>query len=135
MEAVMFMHDTALQRYGGVPGVKHPGLLDSALARPLNKLAYEPAGSFDLMDLASAYAFGISRNHPFNDANKRTAWLCCALFLKTNDITLSAPETDIIERTVQLAQGTLSEQDFAAWLRTVTAPASAATPSTATPPK
>ena len=132
-EAVVFLHDAALAAYGGIPGIKHPGLLDSALARPLNKAAYEPPGSFDLLDLAAAYAFGISSNHPFNDANKRTAFSSCALFLAVNGVGITAPDTEIIEQMVALAQGALSEQAFAAWLRTVTAPEAAATPSTATP--
>ena len=119
----MFLHDAALAAYGGIPGVKHPGLLDSALARPLNKAAYEPPGSFDLLDLAAASAFGTSRNHPFNDANKRTAFSSCALFLAVNGMAVTAPDGDSIERMVELAQDTLSEQAFAAWLRTVTAPA------------
>ena len=122
-EAVMFLHDAALAAYGGIPGLKHPGLLDSALARPLNKAAYEPPGSFGLLDLAAAHAFGIARNHPFNDANKRTAFSSCALFLALNGMGVAAPEAEVVEQIVALAQGTLSEAAFAAWLRTVTVPA------------
>ena len=68
-----FLHDQALQDYGGVPGLRDEGLLLSALARPVNKLAYAEPGSLDLFDLAAAYAFGLAANHAFHDGNKRTA--------------------------------------------------------------
>lgn len=129
----MAAHDKALAAYGGIPGVKQPGLLESALARPLNKMAYEPDGSFDLLDLAAAYAFGIARNHPFNDANKRTAWSSCVAFLRLNGLAVTAPDDAVTEQVVLLAQGALSEDAFAAWLRTVTVPVAAAPPTTATP--
>ena len=73
-DAVLFLHDQALREYGGLQGVKDEGLLHSALARAIDKLAYAGASAPDLFDLASAYAFGIASNHPFCDANKRTAW-------------------------------------------------------------
>ena len=79
-DVVLFVHDQALREYGGVQGLKDEGLLHSALGRPVNKLAYAEPGLFDL---AAAYAYGLASNHAFNDANKRTAWACCVLFLES----------------------------------------------------
>jgi death-on-curing protein len=116
-DVVAFLHDQALREYGGVQGVKDAGLLESALGRPLNKLAYAKTKRPDLYDLAAAYAYGIASNHAFNDANKRTAWACCALFLKINDITLRLGAAEVVEQMVGLVEGTISETRFAAWLR------------------
>ncbi len=116
-DAVLFVHDQALREYGGVHGLKDEGLLHSALGRPVNKLAYAEPGSLDLFDLAAAYAFGLASNHAFNDANKRTAWACCVLFLKVNGVELDAPAAVVIERMPLLAAGRLDEAGFAAWLR------------------
>ena len=77
------VHERQLAEHGGLGGVKDEGLLDSAIARPLNKHAY---GESDLSALAAAYAFGIARNHPFNDGNKRTAWVMARLFLRLNGV-------------------------------------------------
>jgi death-on-curing protein len=119
MDAVTFLHDHALREYGGIQGIKDQVLLESALARPVNKLAYADPESLDLFDLAAAYAYGIARNHAFNDANKRTAWSCCVLFLKINRIELEASVTIVIENMVNLARDALHEVDFAAWLRSI----------------
>ena len=116
-DAVLFVHDQALREYGGVQGLKDEGLLHSALGRPVNKLAYAEPGSLDLFDLAAAYAFSLASNHAFNDANKRTAWACCVLFLKVNGVELDAPATIVVERMPLLAAGRLDEAGFAAWLR------------------
>lgn len=134
ISAVLVLHSASLRDYGGVPGIKDQGLLESALGRPLNKAAYAADDEIDLFELAAAYAYGIARNHAFNDANKRTAWACCVLFLKRNRVVLKSQTEQNVDQMLALAQGNLSEQDFAAWLRTVTAPAPAATPPTATPP-
>ncbi|RKK01410.1 type II toxin-antitoxin system death-on-curing family toxin [Pseudoroseomonas wenyumeiae] len=116
-DAVAFLHDWALREYGGAQGIKDPDLLESALGRPLNKLAYAGPEGVDLYDLAAAYAYGIARNHAFNDANKRTAWSCCVLFLKVNGIALRIEAAKVVEQMVALAQGHVEEADFAAWLR------------------
>jgi death-on-curing protein len=116
-DAVAFLHDWALREYGGAQGIKNLGLLESALGRPRNKLAYAGPEGVDLYDLAAAYAYGIARNHAFNDANKRTAWSCCVLFLKVNGIALRIEAAEVVEQMVALAQGHVSEADFAAWLR------------------
>ena len=116
-DVVLFVHDQALREYGGVQGLKDEGLLHSALGRPVNKLAYAEPDSLDLFDLAAAYAFGLASNHAFNDADKRTAWACCVLFLKMNGVELDAPAAVVVERMPLLAAGRLDEAGFAAWLR------------------
>ncbi len=116
-DVVLFVHDQALREYGGVHGLKDEGLLHSALGRPVNKLAYAEPNSLDLFDLAAAYAYGLASNHAFNDANKRTAWACCVLFLKVNGIELDTPAAVVVERMPLLAAGQLGEAGFAAWLR------------------
>ncbi len=116
-DVVLFLHDQALREYGGVHGLKDEGLLHSALGRPVNKLAYAEPGSIDLFDLAAAYAYGLASNHAFNDANKRTAWACCVLFLKLNGVELDIPAAIVVERMPLLAAGQLGEAGFAAWLR------------------
>jgi len=116
-DVMLFVHDQALREYGGVHGLKDEGLLHSALGRPINKLAYAEPGSLDLFDLAAAYAYGLASNQPFNDANKRTAWACCVLFLKVNGIELDVPAAIVVERMPLLAAGRLDEAGFAVWLR------------------
>jgi death-on-curing protein len=116
-DVVLFVHDQALREYGGVQGLKDEGLLHSALGRPVNKLAYAEPGSLDLFDLAAAYAYGLASNHAFNDANKRTAWACCVLFLKVNGVELDAPAAVVVELMSLLAAGRLDEAGFTTWLR------------------
>ena len=116
-DVVLFVHDQALREYGGVQGLKDEGLLHSALGRPVDKLAYAKPGSLDLFDPAAAYAFGLASSHAINDANKRTAWACCVLFLKVNGVELDAPAAAVVERMPLLAAGRLDEAGFAAWLR------------------
>lgn len=116
-DVVLFLHDQALREYGGIQGVKDEGLLHSALGRPLNKLAYADPSSLDLFDLAAAYAYGLASDHAFNDANKRTAWGCCVLFLKINEINLDVAAPMIVEQMVRLVEGQLDEAAFATWLR------------------
>lgn len=108
------VHDRQLAEHGGLAGVKDEGLLESAMGRPLNKYGY---GETDLCVLASAYAFGIARNHPFNDGNKRTAWVMARLFLKLNRVPIAFDKADAIRTMLALAAGELSEEAFAAWLR------------------
>lgn len=116
-DTVSFLHEQALREYGGYPGVRDEVLLESALARPVNKCAYAEPGDLDLFDLAAAYAFGIARSHPFNDANKRAAWASTVLFLRINGIRLQRPFAEAVERLVSLAAGEIDEADFAAWMR------------------
>ena len=118
-DVVLFLHDQALREYGGIYGVKDEGLLDSALGRPLNKLAHADPPAPDLFDLAAAYAFGIASNHAFNDGNKRTAWGCCVLFLKANGRNLRVATPDVVEQVVALVERRVDEVAFAVWLRAV----------------
>jgi death-on-curing protein len=122
LDAVLSLHDKALMAYAGLPGIRDEGLLLSALARAENKLAYSEPGSVDIVDLAAAYAFGIASNHPFNDANKRTAWASCVLFLKANGVELGVLPDIVLEKTVELASRQIDEPAFAAWLRTIAHP-------------
>lgn len=117
-DVVLFLHDQALREYGGMQGVRDDRLLQSALGRPVNKLAYAEPGTLDLSDLAAAYAYGIASNHAFNDANKRTGWACCALFLKINGIDVAVGAIEVVDRMLLLVEGRLDEADFAEWLRT-----------------
>jgi len=110
---VLAIHDRQLAEFGGGAGVRDAGLLESALARPQNKHAN---GDEDLCALAVAYAFGIARNHPFIDGNKRTAWVSARTFLALNGWSLKPDRKDAVECMVQLAEGSLDEAAFAAWL-------------------
>jgi death-on-curing protein len=112
---VLAVHEAQLAEHGGLVGIRDEGLLASALARPLNLHAYgdEP----DPAALAAAYAFGISRNHPFLDGNKRTAFVVMELFLNLNGWSLKAKDADCISSMEALACGKLDENAFAEWLR------------------
>lgn len=116
-DAVLFMHDQALKEYGGTHGLKNENLLHSALARAENRWHYTEAPRPDTATLAAAYAYDIARNHPFNDANKRTAWSCCVLFLRLNGTRVQVSAPDAVEAVVALAAGAIQEDAFAAWLR------------------
>ena len=113
------VHNEQLAEHGGSAGVRDAGLLESALARPQNLLAY---GEPDVYDLAAAYGYGIARNHPFIDGNKRTAFVAVELFLCLNGHTLTATDVDCVITMLALAAGELSEEAFARWLRANTAP-------------
>jgi death-on-curing protein len=109
---VLAIHDRQLAEHGGTGGVRDEGLLESALARH----AYgDPAP--DLSDLAAALAYGLARNHPFLDGNKRTAAVACETFLELNGAVLEADDLELYPVYLALAEGKLSERDFAAWLR------------------
>lgn len=108
------VHDRQLAEHGGLAGVKDAGLLDSAIARPVQKHSY---GEEDLCALGAAYAFGIARNHPFVDGNKRTAWVVARTFLALNDVALSFDKGDAVHTMVALAAGGLDEVGLTVWLR------------------
>ena len=116
-DAVLFMHDQALKEYGGTHGLKSEDLLHSALARAENRWHYAEVPPPDTAILAAAYAYGIARNHPFNDANKRTAWSCCVLFLRLNGTRVQVGAPEAVEAMVALASGAMEEDAFAVWLR------------------
>ena len=111
---VLAIHGLLITRYGGPAGVRDRGLLESALARPLNLRAYAKP---DLPALAAAYARGIVDNHPFVDGNKRTGFLAAATFLDRNGLELTAPEAEATRMTVELAASRVTEDDYAAWIR------------------
>ena len=110
------IHDRQLAEHGGTSGVRDEKLLESALARPQQLYAYgDPAP--DLADLAASLAYGIARNHPFIDGNKRTAAVACETFVILNDAVLEADNLELYPIYLALAEGKLREKDFAAWLR------------------
>lgn len=119
---VFGIHAKSLAAYGGAAGLRDEGLLLSALARPENLVAY---GDPDVFALAAACAFGIVRNHPFVDGNKRTGFLTAALFLELNGATLAASEAEATATMLAFAAGEVSEADFALWLRANCRPVSA----------
>lgn len=111
------IHDRQISEHGGTAGVRDETLLDSALARPQQLHAYgEPAP--DLADLAATLTYGIARNHPFVDGNKRSAIVCCEAFIELNSAELTADDREMFPVVLALAEGKLSEAEFAAWLRT-----------------
>lgn len=113
--ALLLLHDESLAEHGGAPGLRDEGLLDSALARPHNLVAY---GDPDLAALAAAYGVGLAKNHPFVDGNKRAAFLAVGLFLALNGHRLVASQAEATLTMLAVAAGDLSEDDFAAWIRT-----------------
>lgn len=113
---VLAIHDRQLAEHRGSSGVRDSGMLDSALARPQHKFAYG-GGDIDLPALVAAYAFGIARNHPFVDGNKRTAAVACETFLDLNGHTLTAEDADLYPVFLALAGGEMDEESLADWLR------------------
>ncbi|MBV9523000.1 MAG: type II toxin-antitoxin system death-on-curing family toxin [Alphaproteobacteria bacterium] len=116
---ILAIHEEHLAEHGGGAGVRDIGLLQSALARPINQAAY---GEPSVHDLAAAYAFGIARNHPFVDGNKRTAFVAATLFLLDHGLDLTASDAAAVTAMLHLAEGGMREEEFAAWLRDNTAP-------------
>lgn len=116
--AILLLHAEALAAHGGISGLRDPALLDSALARPVNQYLYNPAA--DLAQLAAAYGFGLAKNHPFADGNKRIAFIATALFVRSNGYRLISEPIDEIRTMLSLAAGELSEEELASWLRTHT---------------
>ena len=110
------VHERQLAEHGGGTGVRDEALLESALARPQQMYAYGDPPP-DLAALAASLAFGLARNHPFVDGNKRTAAVACELFLALNNTALQASNLELYPAYVALADGSLAEADFAAWLR------------------
>ena len=116
---VLAMHERLLAEHGGSAGLRDPGLLDSALARPRQLHAYGAPG---ISELPTAYAAGIIRNHPFVDGNKRTGFMCAWLFLAENGFRLIAREVEVVQVVTLLAASEIDEAAFAAWLRDNTEP-------------
>ncbi len=113
-DLVIAIHDRQLQRFGGPPGIRDAGALESALDRARNRWAYEEG---DLAQLAAAYAFGIARNHPFVDGNKRAALLSLVTFLGLNGIDFVADEAEAVVMIRDLAAGLVGEEGLTRWIR------------------
>ncbi len=109
------VHLEQVRAHGGLVGVRDEAALESALARPRNKLAY--GGRVDHAALAAAYAFGLARNHPFNDGNKRIAFLVAVVYLGLNGWDFDVTEDQVVARMVALAAGRLTEAKLSAWFR------------------
>ena len=113
-EVALAAHAEQLAEHGGGVGIRDPGALQSAMARPLNRAA---RGGPDAADLAAAYAYGIARNHPFVDGNKRTALVVSETFLLLNGYRLDASDAEVVVAFLALAAGELSEEELADWFR------------------
>lgn len=108
------IHDEQLAQHGGAIGIRDEGLLEGALARPLNHASY---GDPDLPELAAMYAIGIARNHPFVDGNKRTAFACMVTFIWLNGADFGPSEVDATITMLRLASGELTDEEFTTWVR------------------
>jgi death-on-curing protein len=111
---ILAIQERLLSEHGGATGLREVGLLRSALDRPLNLHVY---GKPSLFELAAAYAFGIAKNHPFLDGNKRSALLAAAVFIEKNGYELNAPEAEAVLQTLGLAAGEVSEKEYSLWLK------------------
>lgn len=109
------IHNEQLREHGGLPGVRDENALESALARPKQQWHY--ADHADVAMLAAAYAFGLARNHPYRDGNKRIAFLAMVTFLGLNGAELTATDADVIAEMLALAEGSISEEALADWIR------------------
>lgn len=116
---LLLLHDESLAAHGGASGIRDEGLLDSALSRPLNLALY---GEPDVAELAATYAFGLAKNHPFVDGNKRAAFLSIGLFLYLNGQTLTSSQADATLTIMAVAAGEQTEADLATWIRNHLAP-------------
>ena len=115
IDRVLAIHARQIAEHGGDDGIRDHGLLESALARPENIAAYVPAA--DIAQLAAAYAFGLIKNHPFIDGNKRTGYVVMETFIIRNGRRLTAPPQEKFLTIIGVADGTISENDLTQWLR------------------
>jgi death-on-curing protein len=113
-ELVQAVHQILLAEHGGLPGIRDQALLDSALVRPQQKAAYDNRTS--VFELAAAYSYGLARNHPFIDGNKRIALTVAAVFLELNGFSLDAPQPETVLVYQQLASGSLTEEELSLWI-------------------
>jgi len=109
------IHDDQIDRFGGSHGIRDENLFLASLDRPRNLLAY--GDSPTLFDLAAAYAYGIAKNHPFVDGNKRTGFVLAAVFLELNGYSLDAPNSEVVEIVERLAQGLEAQESVALWMQ------------------
>ncbi|MES1257428.1 MAG: type II toxin-antitoxin system death-on-curing family toxin [Acidobacteriota bacterium] len=113
-KALLLLHEESLSAFGGARGLRDECLLESALTRPRNTHAYNPAST--LAELAASYCYGIAKDHAFLDGNKRAAFLCVGLFLAINGSRLIASQVDAIETMLGVAAGNVTEQELALWI-------------------
>lgn len=113
-ETVLAMHEEQLAEHGGGIGIRDHGLLESALARPQQLAHY---GDPEICQIAAAYGFGLAKNHPFIDGNKRVAFAVTETFLVLNGVDLTASDADCVTTMLELAAGGISEDEFSQWLR------------------
>ena len=118
-EVILAYHDFLLAQHGGASGLRNETMFDSAISRPVNLRAY---GRPNYFELAAAYAFGLVKNHPFVDGNKRIGYAVAILFLEVNGHCFHASEPDAVRRTLALAAGEMTELAFAVWLQANTTP-------------
>ena len=114
-ELLLAVHDEQIAEHGGASGIRVMGLLESAIARPLNRAGY---GGADLAEIGALYALAIARNHPFVDGNKRTAFVALETFLILNGLALTADDAEATVMMLDMAAGTVSEAMFVEWVRT-----------------
>ena len=114
-QALLLLHAASLAAFGGSGGIRDEALLDSALARARKRFPYEPTA--DLAELAACYGFGVARNHPFVDGNKRATLHSIGVFLAINNCELIAPQPETIQAIMRLASSELSEAELATWIR------------------
>ncbi len=113
-ELILAIYDEQLAQHGGSGGIRDEGLLESALARPLNCAGYADP---DSAELAALYAIGIARNHPFVDGNKRTAYVALETFLRLNGLVFPATDADCVIAMLRLAANDITDEGFTAWVR------------------
>jgi death-on-curing protein len=113
---ILALHERLIVDFGGRPGLRDKSMLESAIERPHNLALY---GRVSLFDLAAAYAFGLVKNHPFIDGNKRVSWMAATIFMETNGYICRAGEVDAAVKVLGLAAGELTQKQFAFWLRKV----------------
>jgi death on curing protein len=113
---VLAIHDEQLAEHGGAMGIRDEGLLESALARPLNRAGY---GEPDIAELAGLYAIAIARNHPFVDGNKRTAYVALKTFILLNGYGFLVGDVDAVVHMLQMAAGDIDDETFIAWVRAI----------------
>ena len=119
-EDCLAYHESLLERFGGLSGIREESLLDSALNRPKHLFAYGKPSNFQM---AASYAHGIVKNHPFLDGNKRAGFIAAALFIETTGYRFQAPEEEAVLETLALAAGETSEEAYADWLERTSVPA------------
>lgn len=117
------IHANQIREHGGKPGLRDEALLESALARPRHVSSYQPKK--DLAALAAEYGFGLAKNHPFLDGNKRVAFVAINVFLILNGFEIEAPEPEVVDTMLRVADGRLSRVKLAAWIRTLMVPVEA----------